>query len=110
MGLVARDVGERNVKRAWELLGLSWVVFFFYKQKTAYDFRLSLVGSEMCRRGRVFRLQRAGHVKRDLHICLHTVCRCIRVIDRSIAWACSVCLHLATDRGTGELDLFIIHI
>jgi len=23
-------------------------VFFFFKQKTAYEFRLSLVGSEMC--------------------------------------------------------------
>jgi len=28
-------------------------LFFFFKQKTAYDFRLSLVGSEMCIRDRV---------------------------------------------------------
>ncbi len=25
-----------------------YVVFFFFKQKTAYEIRLSLVGSEMC--------------------------------------------------------------
>ena len=29
------------------------VVFFFFKQKTAYEIRLSLVGSEMCIRDRV---------------------------------------------------------
>src|SRR5660397_206447 len=28
------------------------LVFFFFKQKTAYEFRLSLVGSEMCIRDR----------------------------------------------------------
>jgi len=27
-------------------------VFFFFKQKTAYEIRLSLVGSEMCIRDR----------------------------------------------------------
>ena len=29
------------------LIGRTWIVFFF-KQKTAYENRLSLVGSEMC--------------------------------------------------------------
>jgi len=30
------------------------VLFFFFKQKTAYEIRLSLVGSEMCIRDRKF--------------------------------------------------------
>src|SRR5665809_56638 len=30
----------------------SWLFFFFFKQKTAYEIRLSLVGSEMCIRDR----------------------------------------------------------
>jgi len=30
-----------------------YVVFFFFKQKTAYELRLSLVGSEMCIRDRI---------------------------------------------------------
>src|SRR5660397_177264 len=35
------------------MLGLfSIFLFFFFKQKTAYDVRLSLVGSEMCIRDR----------------------------------------------------------
>jgi len=29
-----------------------FVFFFFFKQKTAYEIRLSLVGSEMCIRDR----------------------------------------------------------
>ncbi len=31
-------------------------LFFFFKQKTAYEFRLSLVGSEMCIRDRTTRV------------------------------------------------------
>ena len=30
-----------------------WLYFFFFKQKTAYEIRLSLVGSEMCIRDRI---------------------------------------------------------
>ena len=29
------------------------IYFFFFKQKTAYEIRLSLVGSEMCIRDRI---------------------------------------------------------
>ena len=40
----------------WVLSWLLWVrkvcSFFFFKQKTAYEIRLSLVGSEMCIRDR----------------------------------------------------------
>ncbi len=32
------------------------VFFFFFKQKTAYEIRLSLVGSEMCIRDRTTRV------------------------------------------------------
>ena len=33
--------------------GFEMLLFFFFKQKTAYEIRLSLVGSEMCIRDRV---------------------------------------------------------
>ncbi len=33
-----------------------WISFFFFKQKTAYEIRLSLVGSEMCIRDRTTRV------------------------------------------------------
>ena len=35
-----------------EVIGLIHVVFFFFKQKTAYEMLRSLVGSEMCIRDR----------------------------------------------------------
>ena len=35
-------------------LMIVYVFFFFFKQKTAYEIRLSLVGSEMCIRDRFF--------------------------------------------------------
>ena len=37
-------------------------MFFFFKQKTAYEIRLSLVGSEMCIRDRGFGRQK-GHTE-----------------------------------------------
>ncbi len=36
------------------------MVFFFFKQKTAYEIRLSLVGSEMCIRDRTTRVSAGG--------------------------------------------------
>ncbi len=35
---------------------MSGMFFFFFKQKTAYEIRLSLVGSEMCIRDRTTRV------------------------------------------------------
>ena len=35
------------------IVGLSFFFFFFFKQKTAYEIRLSLMGSEMCIRDRL---------------------------------------------------------
>ena len=32
----------------------SWVLFFFFKQKTAYEIGVRLVGSEMCIRDRLY--------------------------------------------------------
>ena len=37
-----------------------FVVFFFFKQKTAYEMLRSLVGSEMCIRDSVYAGQRSG--------------------------------------------------
>ena len=36
---------------------LNIMFFFFFKQKTAYDIRLSLVGSEMCIRDRYWKIR-----------------------------------------------------
>src|SRR5428012_25214 len=38
----------------WNAGSLSWVCFFVFKQKTAYEIMPSLVGSEMCIRDRVW--------------------------------------------------------
>ena len=35
-----------------EGLGVMWMLFYVFKQKTAYEVRLSLVGSEKCIRDR----------------------------------------------------------
>ncbi len=40
--------------------------FFFFEQKTAYEVRLSLVGSEMCIRGRLAAENGDGHTPRAL--------------------------------------------
>ena len=41
---------------------LVWRVFFFFKQKTAYEMLRSLVGSEMCIRDRVYAVVKASNV------------------------------------------------
>ena len=41
-------VGVRVVRALW----CTWWIFFFFKQKTAYEMLRSLVGSEMCIRDR----------------------------------------------------------
>ena len=38
----------------WKFLRLSFLICFFFKQKTAYEIMPSLVGSEMCIRDRVY--------------------------------------------------------
>ncbi len=45
------------------------VVFFFFKQKTAYEISLGLVGSEMCIRDRTTRVSRK---QVDLNNYIHT--------------------------------------
>ncbi len=39
-----------------------WNFFFFFKQKTAYEISLGLVGSEMCIRDRTTRVSRSLNV------------------------------------------------
>ncbi|CZR83230.1 hypothetical protein CDFC105_43927 [Clostridioides difficile] len=50
MRVVAESVEDVSVCRGVVLLP---VLFFFFKQKTAYEIMPSLVGSEMCIRDRV---------------------------------------------------------
>ncbi len=45
--------------------------FFFFKQKTAYEVRLSLVGSEMCIRDRTTGVSESAHKRNDKFLHKH---------------------------------------
>ncbi|VTU59955.1 hypothetical protein AMBR_CKHPCMOK_02852 [Lacticaseibacillus rhamnosus] len=44
--------GMKNINGGEKYINI--VIFFFFKQKTAYEIRLSLVGSEMCIRDSIW--------------------------------------------------------
>ncbi len=44
-----------------------FLFFFFFKQKTAYEFRLSLVGSDMCIRGRFHEFANGTEEAQNVH-------------------------------------------
>src|SRR5660397_267203 len=75
--------------------------FFFFKQKTAYEIRLSLVGSEMCIRDRT-----SGHVQHVISVELDCDGDAVLLIVEQTGGACHTGKNSCFDEG-GPLDLAV---